>query len=76
MAKGVGFIFFSRYVAVSWLAIFSSLVPQTVGQAAYKLIQNENAGSGIYVAHLQVQQEFIYLFYHLLFMSEKWIRKG
>ena len=76
MAKGVGIIFFSRYAVVGWLAIFSSLVPQMLGQATYKLIQNENVGSGIYVAHLQVQQEFIYLFYHLLFMSEKWIRKG
>ena len=52
-AKGVGFALMSRYLAFGWLAVFTSLISQTLGQAGYKLEANENAGAGIYVAMFQ-----------------------
>ena len=50
---GYAYVLMAKFLAITWLAIFTSLVHKTNGQAQYTLDQNEDAGTGIYVGIFQ-----------------------
>ena len=52
---GYLYVLMSKFLAIIWLTIFTSLVNKTNGQAMYTLEQNEEAGMGIFVGIFQAK---------------------